>query len=87
MLKLIFRATVLQERPKFDIFPKALFSTLASSANCSRTVFMKSFYFFLLKNDFFFKFTNNIGRNNSRLSKILARFSFTISEVELRLQT
>ena len=48
---------------------------------------MKSFYFFLLKNDFFFKFTNNIGRNNSRLSKILARFSFTISEVELRLQT
>ena len=53
MLKLIFRATVLQERPKFDIFPKALFSTLASSANCSRTVFMKSFYFFLLKNDFF----------------------------------
>ena len=54
MLKLIFRATVLQERPKFDIFPKALFSTLASSANCSRTVFMKSFYFFLLKNDFFF---------------------------------
>ena len=53
MLKLIFRATVLQERPKFDVFPKALFSTLASSANCSRTVFMKSFYFFLLKNDFF----------------------------------
>ena len=53
MLKLIFRATVLQERPKFDIFPKALFSTLASSANCSRTIFMKSFYFFLLKNDFF----------------------------------
>ena len=63
MLKLIFRATVLQERPKFDIFPKALFSTLASSANCSRTVFMKSFYFFLLKNDFFLSLQTILDEN------------------------
>lgn len=32
-LKLIFRATENQQRPKFDIFHKVLFFTLGSSAN------------------------------------------------------
>ena len=33
LLKLIFRATELYQRTKFDTFEKALFCTLASSAN------------------------------------------------------
>ena len=44
MLKLIFRATILQERPKYDTFQKALLCTLASGKNCNRAVFRAGQY-------------------------------------------
>ena len=33
LLKMIFRAAQLQQKPKYDIFQKTLFLTLASSTN------------------------------------------------------
>ena len=38
LFKLIFRATQLQQRRKYDIFQKALFCTLASSTNAELNV-------------------------------------------------
>ena len=58
---LIFRASELPQRPKFDIFQEALFCTLASSTNLVLTVvpveagqyLCRVFRFFFLKTDHF----------------------------------
>ena len=64
--------------------------------NCSRAVYMKRFYFALLKTDHFWnfnaflkkqklkvKFSDNLGQNIWKLSHVLAQFLFIISETEL----
>ena len=67
-----------------------------SGSNCRRTVFIKRFYFFLLKADNFWsfnasskneklkgKFSDNIRKKIWRLFNVLAQLSFTTSEMEL----
>ena len=100
----MFKVTRLQRRPKYDIFQKALFCyTLASSTYlrlntaviAAGAVFMKRFYFFLLKIDRFWSsntfskkcklkrnFLDNL-RKSFRLFHVLAQFISTISEMEL----
>ena len=62
-LKLIFRATELQQRPEFDIFREELFCTLASSTNLVLTSFQlqrgsiyKEILLFLTENWSFLEF-------------------------------
>ena len=65
-------------------------------SNCSRAVFMKRFYFFILKTDHFWslhviskkwtlkrKFSDSLGKCIYRLFQVLAQFIFTTSETEL----
>ena len=65
-------------------------------SSCSRAVFMKRFYFYLLKTDYYWdfnpffnkqkpkeKFSDNVGQNICRLFNFLAEFAFTTSKTEL----
>ena len=67
---------------KFDIFQKALFCTLASSANLvlktvqnAAAVILKRFYLFLLKTDHFWS-----SRVVSKKSKVKRKFSDNLGE-------
>ena len=62
--KLIFKATQLQKMPEFDIFQKTTFHFSVKYefgtkcySSCSRAVFMKKFYFYLLKTDYFWGYS------------------------------
>ena len=65
-------------------------------SNCSRLVFVKKFWFFLLKSYHFFRFhaflkmwklkgnfSDNLGQNICGLFQVLAHFLFNLSEIEL----
>ena len=64
LLKLIFRATELYQRTKFDTFEKSTILHLSVKckfgtkhrSNCSKAVSMERFYFFLLSTDHFGSF-------------------------------
>ena len=98
LFQLIFRATQLQQRSKYDIFQNALLCTLASRTKrrslCSRALFMKRFYFFLRKTNDFWSFnlflkkgkvkgTFSDGKIICRLFHVSAQFLFTASKTEL----
>ena len=89
----MFRTPEFQQRIKLGISQKLLFSNLASgtnlivnrSFNCSRAVFMKRSYLFLLKTDLFWsfhafskkqklkgKFPDNFAQNSGKLFHVLA---------------
>ena len=97
LFKLIHRAAQLQQTPKYDIFQKGIFWTFSlryksgtkRRSNCSRAVFMKSFYFFLKETDHFLsfkaflkkqnlksKFPDNLGQNICRILHVFSTTSF-----------
>ena len=63
----MFGATEFQQRPQFEIIPKALFFTLASNTNLVQKA---AFNFFLLK-------TNNLWRFHPFLKKEKTKTKFS----------
>ena len=94
----------LRKITEYDIFKKTLFFHFSVKyefgakrcSTCIRPVFMKRFFFFLLKIGHFLgfhaflnkkklkgKFSDNLGQNTYRLFHFLAQFVLTTSETEL----